>query len=29
MFGESEDYMRAYPPAGEGFGRRNDLFDIL
>ncbi|HET9589501.1 MAG TPA: PIG-L family deacetylase [Anaerolineales bacterium] len=28
MFGEYEDFMRAYPPVGNGFRRRNDLFDI-
>jgi LmbE family N-acetylglucosaminyl deacetylase len=28
MFGESEDYMRAYPPVGELFKRRVDLFDV-
>jgi LmbE family N-acetylglucosaminyl deacetylase len=28
VFGENEDYMRAHPPVGEGFGRRRDLFDV-
>jgi N-acetyl-1-D-myo-inositol-2-amino-2-deoxy-alpha-D-glucopyranoside deacetylase len=28
VFGEHEDYMRAYPPVGNGFKRLNDLFDI-
>ncbi|HET7143468.1 MAG TPA: PIG-L family deacetylase [Anaerolineales bacterium] len=28
MFGEREDYMRAYPAVGESFKRRIDLFDI-
>ena len=28
MFGERENYMRAYPPVGESFRRRADLFDI-
>ncbi|MCA1899748.1 MAG: PIG-L family deacetylase [Chloroflexi bacterium] len=28
MFGEHEDYMRAYPPLGAGFKRKNDLFDL-
>lgn len=28
MFGEREDYMRAYPPVNDGFKRRRDLFDI-
>lgn len=28
VFGEREDFMRAYPPVTGGFKRRNDLFDI-
>lgn len=28
LFGEREDYMRAYPPVGESFKRKGDLFDI-
>lgn len=28
MFGENEDYMRAYPPVNGDFKRRRDLFDI-
>lgn len=28
MFGEKEDYMRAYPPVEDGFKRRRDLFEI-
>jgi LmbE family N-acetylglucosaminyl deacetylase len=28
LFGEKEDYMRAYPPVGESFKRRVDLFDV-
>jgi LmbE family N-acetylglucosaminyl deacetylase len=28
LFGEREDYMRAYPPVGESFRRRVDLFDV-
>jgi len=28
LFGEREDYMRAYPPVGGSFQRRSDLFDI-
>lgn len=28
MFGNYEDYMRAYPPVENGFKRRRDLFDI-
>ncbi len=28
MFGEREDYMRAYPPVSDGFRRKGDLFDI-
>lgn len=28
VFGEREDYMRAFPPVMEGFKRRRDLFDI-
>lgn len=28
MFGEREDYMRAYPTVGESFRRKIDLFDI-
>ena len=27
VFGEHEDYMRAYPPVGSGFKRLTDLFD--
>jgi LmbE family N-acetylglucosaminyl deacetylase len=27
IFGESEDYMRAYPPVAGNFGRKRDLFD--
>lgn len=27
LFGEHEDYMRAYPPVNAGFRRGNDLFD--
>lgn len=27
MFGNSEDYMRAYPPVDNGFKRKRDLFD--
>jgi len=27
LFGEKEDYMRAYPPVGDRFGRKSDLFD--
>jgi len=28
LFGEKEDYMRAYPPVGGSFKRKTDLFDI-
>ncbi len=28
MFGEHEDYMRAYPPVDDSFKRRYDLFDV-
>jgi len=28
IFGEREDFMRAYPPAGDGFKRKKDLFDL-
>lgn len=28
VFGNTEDYMRAYPPVGDGFKRKHDLFDI-
>jgi LmbE family N-acetylglucosaminyl deacetylase len=28
MFGEREDFMRAYPPVTDGFKRKYDLFDI-
>jgi hypothetical protein len=28
VFGEREDFMRAYPPVGEDFKRKHDLFDI-
>jgi LmbE family N-acetylglucosaminyl deacetylase len=28
VFGEKEDYMRAYPPVKDGFKRRYDLFDL-
>lgn len=28
MFGGHEDYMRAYPPVGNGFRKKSDLFDI-
>jgi LmbE family N-acetylglucosaminyl deacetylase len=28
LFGENEDYMRAYPQVSEGFKRKADLFDI-
>jgi len=28
MFGGHEDYMRAYPPVGNRFRRKSDLFDI-
>jgi LmbE family N-acetylglucosaminyl deacetylase len=28
VFGEREDFMRAYPPVTDGFKRKNDLFDI-
>jgi LmbE family N-acetylglucosaminyl deacetylase len=28
VFGEREDFMRAYPPVEEGFKRKYDLFDI-
>jgi len=28
MFGEHEDYMRAYPPVDGGFTRKADLFDV-
>ncbi len=28
LFGEREDYMRAYPPVGESFKKKKDLFDI-
>jgi LmbE family N-acetylglucosaminyl deacetylase len=28
LFGEREDYMRAYPPVDGSFQRRSDLFDI-
>lgn len=28
VFGEREDYMRAYPPVESSFKRRNDLFEI-
>lgn len=27
VFGNYEDYMRAYPPVGDGFKRKHDLFD--
>lgn len=27
VFGDSEDFMRAYPPVAEGFTRKRDLFD--
>ena len=27
LFGEREDYMRAYPPVNGNFGRKRDLFD--
>ncbi|MBL8049887.1 MAG: PIG-L family deacetylase [Anaerolineales bacterium] len=27
IFGEREDFMQAYPPLGENFKRKNDLFD--
>jgi len=27
VFGEHEDYMRAYPPVDGGFKRLTDLFD--
>jgi len=27
VFGEHEDYMRAYPPVDTGFTRLRDLFD--
>ncbi|MCB0101039.1 MAG: PIG-L family deacetylase [Anaerolineales bacterium] len=28
IFGEREDFMRAYPPVEDGFKRKNDLFDL-
>ncbi len=28
LFGEQEDYMRAYPPVDESFKRKVDLFDV-
>jgi LmbE family N-acetylglucosaminyl deacetylase len=28
LFGENEDYMQAYPPVGESFKRKYDLFDV-
>jgi hypothetical protein len=28
IFGEREDYMRAYPPVNGRFRRRHDLFDL-
>ena len=28
VFGEKEEYMRAYPPVNGTFKRRNDLFDV-
>ena len=28
MFGGMEDYMQAYPPVGEVFKRKVDLFDV-
>jgi len=28
LFGEREDYMQAYPPVGESFKRKVDLFDV-
>jgi LmbE family N-acetylglucosaminyl deacetylase len=28
VFGEKEDYMQAYPPVGDSFKRKVDLFDI-
>ncbi|MBI3151144.1 MAG: PIG-L family deacetylase [Chloroflexi bacterium] len=28
IFGNNEDYMRAYPPVNDGFKRKQDLFDI-
>jgi hypothetical protein len=28
LFGEHEDYMRAYPPVGEEFKRGRDLFEV-
>jgi len=28
VFGEHEDYMRAFPPVGKGFRRGRDLFDV-
>jgi len=28
LFGEKEDYMQAYPPVGESFKRKVDLFDV-
>jgi N-acetyl-1-D-myo-inositol-2-amino-2-deoxy-alpha-D-glucopyranoside deacetylase len=27
VFGEKEDFMRAYPPVEDGFRRKRDLFD--
>jgi hypothetical protein len=27
VFGEKEDYMRAYPPVNSRFRRKHDLFD--
>ena len=27
MFGENEDYMRAYPPVNGQFSKKHDLFD--
>jgi LmbE family N-acetylglucosaminyl deacetylase len=27
VFGEREDFMRAYPPVSDGFARKSDLFD--
>lgn len=29
VFGETEDYMRAFPPVGKDFRRRNDLFENI
>ena len=28
LFGENEDYMQAFPPVGETFKRKTDLFDL-